>query len=327
MNLLPFEKEEKTILIKKKSETNPKYGCKPEERKTDEMIDYGVVVINKPKGPTSHQASSYVKGILKIKKAGHSGTLDPRVTGVLPVALGRGTRIVQALLPAGKEYIAIIHFHRDINHEKLKKVLEEFRGKIKQLPPIKSNVKRQWRFRNIYYLETLEIKEKDVLIRVGCEAGTYIRKLAHDIGKSIGTGAHMLQLIRTKAGPFNDNEMYTLQDLTDAFYYYEKENNDNYLRKIIKPVESGVQHVLKIWVIDSAVNSMCHGADLKIPGISKLESGIGQNKKTAIMTLKNELIAIGTSKLSSDEIMKSEKGIAVRTEHVFMLPGVYTKIS
>ena len=137
----------------------------------------------------------------------------------------------------------------------------------------------------------------------------------------------MLQLIRTKAGPFNDNEMYTLQDLTDAFYYYEKENNDNYLRKIIKPVESGVQHMLKIWVIDSAVNSMCHGADLKIPGISKLESGAEQNKKIAIMTLKNEIVAMGTARMGSSDIMKSEKGIAVRSEHIFMLPGVYPKIN
>ena len=176
-NLLPFERTQRKILIRQEAETNHDFGCIPEERKTEEIINYGVVNIDKPKGPTSHQVSDYVQKILSISKSGHSGTLDPAVTGVLPIALGNATRVVEALLKAGKEYVAVMHIHREAEEAKLRKTCDSFIGKIQQLPPIKSAVKRQLRTRSIYYLEILEIDNRDVLFRVGTEAGTYIRKL------------------------------------------------------------------------------------------------------------------------------------------------------
>ena len=316
-NLLPFEKIKRKILIKKEAEG--KSGCNPEDRKTEEIVDYGVVNIDKPKGPTSHQVSDYVQRILGIKKAGHSGTLDPAVTGVLPVALGRATRIVQALLTTGKEYVGIMHLHKEVEEEKLRELIKNhFTGKIRQIPPLKSSVRRVERTREIYYFEILEAEGKDILFKVGCEAGTYIRKLCFDLGKKLGTGAHMAELRRTKAGPFTEETLFTLQDLIDAFYYYKNENNDKYLRKIIQPVENAVEHLPKIWVLDNAIESLCHGIDLKMPGISRLNSEIKNDDIVALMTLKNELIALGTAKAASEEILKKGKGIAVRTEKVFM---------
>lgn len=327
-NKLPFELIEYSILIKKPSETSEKYGCIPEERKTEDIIEYGIINLDKPKGPTSHQVSAYVQKILGISKSGHSGTLDPGVTGILPVALGRATRIVQTLLPAGKEYICLMHIHKKTDETLLRKVLDDFLGKIRQVPPIKSSVKRVERTREIYYLEILEIHDQDILFRVGCQAGTYIRKLCDDIGKKLGCGAHMAELRRTKAGPFREDEsLSTLQDLTDAFYYYKKENNGKFIRKIILPIESAVSHLPKIWILDTTADSLCHGADLKIPGISKLNDKINLNDCAAVMTLKNELVAIGTAKMSSEEIMKNDKGVAVKIEKVFMQPGTYPRIS
>lgn len=327
-NKLPFELIEYKILIKKPSETSEKYGCAPEERKTEDIIEYGIVNLDKPKGPTSHQVSAYVQKILGISKSGHSGTLDPAVTGILPIALGRATRIVQTLLPAGKEYICLMHIHKKIEESLLRKVLDDFIGKIRQVPPIKSSVKRVERTREIYYLEILEIQDQDILFKVGCQAGTYIRKLCDDIGKKLGCGAHMAELRRTKAGPFKEDEsLSTLHDLTDAFHYHKNENNDKFIRKLILPIEYAVSHLPKIWVLDTTVDSLCHGADLKIPGISKLNDKINLNNGVAIMTLKNELIAIGTAKMNSEEIMKNEKGVAVKIEKVFMQPGTYPRIS
>lgn len=326
-NKLPFELMEYKILIKKPSETSEKYGCAPEERKTEDIMEYGIINVDKPKGPTSHQVSAYVQKILGISKSGHSGTLDPAVTGVLPVAIGRATRIVQTLLPAGKEYICLMHIHKKIEEKNLRKVLDCFIGKIRQVPPIKSSVKRVERTREIYYLEILEIQDQDILFKVGCQAGTYIRKLCDDIGKKLGCGAHMAELRRTKAGPFNEGTLFTLQDLTDAVYYCKNENNDKYIKKIIQPIENAVARLPKIWVLDTTVDSLCHGSDLKIPGINKLNDKIIFNDMVAIMTLKNELIAIGTAKMNSDEIMKNEKGIAVKIEKVFMQPGTYPRIS
>ena len=324
--LLPFEKTKRTILIKKEAETSPKFGKKAEERTVEELIDYGIINIDKPAGPTSHQVSAYVQKILEIKKSGHSGTLDPQVTGCLPVATGRATRVVQALLTSGKEYICLMHVHADIEEYQLRKVVSEFVGKIKQLPPIKSAVKRQWRFRKIYYIEILDIEGREVLFKVGSEAGTYIRKLVHDIGEKLGCGAHMAELRRSKAGPFKEDTLVTLQDLADAYYYWKEQKNEAFIRHCIKPIEFAVSHLPKVWIFDTTVDSLCHGINLKVPGIAKMESDIERDQQVAIMTLKEELVAIGIAKMSSKEMMELDKGIAVTSDKVFMLPGTYPRM-
>ncbi len=323
---LPFEKINRKLLLRRKAKTDQKFGCKPEERPVETLIDFGIANINKPKGPTSHQVSAYVQKILGIKKSGHSGTLDPKVTGVLPVALGRGTRIVQTLLPAGKEYVCIMHMHKEVGEKKTRETIKSFVGNIKQIPPLRSSVKRQERIRKVYYIKILEIEEKDVLFIVGCQAGTYIRKLCHDIGKALGVGAHMAELIRTKAGPFNDNGMITLQDLADALWHYRNENNEKYIRHCIKQIEAAAIHLPKVFVLDTTVDTLCHGSDLKVPGISLVESDIQMGESVAIMTLKGELVAIGTAKMISKDMIKKEKGVAVTTDKVFMIPGTYPKI-
>jgi len=326
-NLLPFEKLKREIFLRREAETSPKFGLKPEERSTEDLIQYGVVNIDKPRGPTSHQVSAYVQQIAGLSKSGHSGTLDPHVTGVLPIAFGKATKVVQALLTAGKEYVCVMHIHKEVEEAQLRKACEEFVGRIKQLPPIRSAVKRQERFRKIYYLDIIEIEEKDVLFRVGCQAGTYIRKLCHDIGVKLGVGAHMAELRRTKAGPFSEStNLITLQDLKDAFWYHANEKDDTRLRRCVMPIEKAVEHLSKVWVIDTAVNTICHGANLKVPGISKVESEIQMDELVAVMSLKGELVAFGEAKMISKDMAKAERGIAVRVDRVFMERGTYPKI-
>ncbi len=326
MNSLPFEAIKRTILVKKEAETSPKFGKAPQQRTVPELLAYGIIDLNKPDGPTSHQVTSYVKEILKVSKAGHSGTLDPGVTGVLPIAIGKATRIVQSLLTAGKEYICLMHLHKDVLEHEIRKVCSEFIGKIRQKPPLKSAVKRVEREREIYYFDILEIDGRDVLFKVGTQAGTYIRKLVHDIGLKIG-GAHMQELRRTKAGPFNeDTNLVALQDLADAFWFWNNEKNEKYIRYCILPMEKAVDHLPKVWVMDTTVDAICHGASLAIPGIAKFESGINHGDAVAIMTLKNELVAVATAKMNSEEILQSSKGIVAISSQVFMEPGVYPKV-
>lgn len=323
MGKLPFERIEREILVKIDAKTNDSLGCKPSERKTEEIVEFGIVNVDKPKGPTSHQVSDHVQKILHIKKSGHSGTLDPAVTGVLPTALGHGTRIVQALLKAGKEYVCVMHLHAEVPEDKIRKVCKKFVGKNMQRPPIKSAVKRVMRARQVYYLDILEIEGKDVLFNVGCEAGTYIRVLCHQIGQALDTGAHMAELRRTKAGPFKEDTLVTLQELRDAFYYWKEEDNDKFLRHCIQPIENAVSHLPKIWVLDTTISSMLHGIDLKVPGISKLHSGIEPDQTIAVMSLKDELVALGTARMNSQKILTEEKGLAVETHKVFMKEGSY----
>jgi H/ACA ribonucleoprotein complex subunit 4 len=143
------------------------------------------------------------------------------------------------------------------------------------------------------------------------------------MGLRLGTGAHMAELRRTKVGPFDESTKVTLQELADAFWYYKNEGNDKLLRKYIQPVENAIKHIPKIWVLDTTVNPLCHGVDLKVPGISKLESGIERDDEVAVMTLKNELIGIGIARMTSEQILNEQKGIAVKMNKVFMNPELY----
>lgn len=323
---LPFEKIEREIFVRRDFKSDPKFGMDPNKRPIEEHLQYGIVNIDKPKGPTSHQVSAYVQKIFKIDKAGHSGTLDPKVTGVLPVALNKVTKVVQALLPAGKEYVCVMHLHDDYEEEKIREVCESFIGRIKQMPPLKSAIKRQERYRKIYYFNVLEIKGRDVLFQVGCQAGTYIRKLAHDIGVKLGTGAHMAELRRTKAGPFNESTLCSLQDVTDAVWRYKEKGDESLLRKYVQPVEKAIEHLPKVWILDSSVSTIAHGANLKVPGVTRVHSDIQVDELIAIMTEKGELVAFGKAKMISKDMIKEERGIAVILERVFMERDVYPKI-
>lgn len=321
---LPFEKANRETLVKTDSYTNKTYGCMPEERTTKELLRNCVICLNKQQGPSSHQVADYAKRILDAKKLGHGGSLDPNVTGVLPIAVDDATRIMQVMLKGGKEYVALMYIHSNVSEEDIKNTINKFIGRIKQIPPVRSAVKRQERTRNVYYFEVLEIKGRYVLFKIGCEAGTYIRKIIDQFGRELNTGANMQQLVRTKAGPFNDNEWYSLTDLKDAYSFY-CEGDDSRLRQIIKPIEYAVKHLPKVYVFDSAVDNLCHGSQLYVNGISKMESGINQGSMVAVMTLKDELIFTGNAAMNSEEMMKSKKGLAVKTSKVFMKPGTYPK--
>ncbi len=312
-------------LIKSKSKTNPDYGCDPYERPIEEHISKGVINLDKPSGPSSHEVDSWVKRILHVNKTGHGGTLDPKVTGVLPIGIDAATRVSQLLLPAGKEYVCLMTMHKEMPEGQVYEIFDQFTGKIYQTPPVKSAVKRELRVRTIYYATIYEIKGKDVLFRVGCEAGTYIRTLCHDIGEALGCGAHMAELRRTRAGPFNErnDDLVNLHDLTDAYHFWVEDGDESYLRNAIKPMEVAADHLPQIFIKDSAVEAICQGAKLAAGGISMLSKGIKRGDLVAIKSLKGELVASGIALASTEEIMNADSGLVVNTNKVFMQPGVY----
>lgn len=314
--------------FKQEADTDFDYGCRPSERSIEEHINRGIINIDKPSGPTSHEIDLWVKNILHVSKTGHGGTLDPKVTGVLPVALNTATKSLQLLLLSPKEYVCLMRLHKPLDDDLIISILEEFTGKIYQVPPVKSAVKRDLRVRTIYEVKLLEIRDgQDVLFRVKCESGTYIRKYCHDIGEALGCGAHMAELRRTMAGSFAEDEtLTTLHDVTDAFYFYKQDGDEKYLRNIIQPMEYTTRYVKKIYVKDSAVDAICHGADLASSGIVKLNNEIHENNTVAVMTLKDELLAVGQSLYSADEILSIDTRIVVDIQKVFILPNTYPKM-
>ena len=313
--------------FKQDADTDYNYGCRPNERSIEEHINKGIFNIDKPSGPTSHEVDNWVKNIMHVSKTGHGGTLDPKVTGVLPVAMNTATKSLQFLLLSPKEYVCLMRLHKPVDEERIIEVLDEFTGKIYQIPPVKSAVKRELRVRNIYQIKLLEIRDKqDVLFRIKCESGTYIRKYCHDIGEVLGCGAHMAELRRTMAGSFEEDEsLTTLQDVTDAYHFWKEDGDESFLRDAIMPMERAADYLPKIVIKDSAVDAICHGADLANGGIASLADNIQKNDIVAIETLKGELVGAGNSLLTSNEILEADSGFAVNVNKVLMKPDTYPR--
>jgi len=322
----PWEIKRK-LLVKAEEETDQRYGCKPTERPIQDYIRFGVINLDKPAGPSSHEVTAWVKRLLSLGHAGHGGTLDPKVTGVLPVTLEEATKTVQALLVSGKEYVCVMRLHGAASKTKVKTVLDEFVGAIYQRPPLRASVKRRIRTRKIYDLDLLELVERNVLFKVGCEAGTYIRKLCYDVGEVLGVGAHMQELRRTRAGPFTETEnMVTLHDIAYLQAKWQETKDENAIRRFIQPMEKVVELVPKIVIRDSAVDAICHGANLAAPGVLSIETGIKPNDTVAVMTQKSEGVALSKALVSSEDIVKMNHGLVAKTMRVLMPRGVYPKM-
>lgn len=245
---------------------------------------------------------------------------------MLPVALEKATRILQVFLTAGKEYVCVLRLHGAPDLKRVKETIHEFVGEIYQRPPLRSSVKRRLRTRKIYFIKVLEVSPPYVLMRIGCEAGTYIRKLCYDIGEVIGTGAHMEELRRTRTGPFVEDSAVDLYELVDAFARWREEGDESGVRKVVRPLEEALDLLPKAVVRDSAVDAICHGAHLAVPGIVAVSSGVSRGDLVAITTLKGEAVALGEAVMSTEEILDADRGIAVLTRRVVMEPGTYPRM-
>jgi len=249
------------------------------------------------------------------------------VTGVLPTALEEATKVVQALLLTGKEYVCVMRLHSGALEDQIKAVLREFEGTIYQRPPIRASVKRRLRTRKIYYLNLLETGGRSVLFKVGCEAGTYIRKLCYDLGEALGCGAHMQELRRTRVGPFVEDEgLVTLHDVSYMFTEWQETRDESLLRKFIYPMEKSLELLPKIYIRDSAVDAVCHGAHLAAPGVLSLDMEIKPNDAVAIFTQKREAVALSKALATTGEILRMDHGLVAKTQRVLMPRGVYPKM-
>lgn len=249
------------------------------------------------------------------------------MTGVLPITLEESRKIVQALLYSGKEYVCVMKLHASEQEERIREILKEFENTIYQRPPLRSSVKRQLRIRQIYYIDFIEMEERNVLFKVGCEGGTYIRKLCYDIGELLGHGAHMQELRRIRAGPFveNENQFVTLHEVAYTFSQWKKNKEDSLLKQFIQPLENTLTLIPKIVIRDSAVDAICHGAALAAPGVLSVETGIRKDSPIVISTLKGEAVALASADVSSDEILTINYGIVAKPKRIIMPMGTYPK--
>ncbi|MCI4371176.1 MAG: RNA-guided pseudouridylation complex pseudouridine synthase subunit Cbf5 [Thermoplasmata archaeon] len=303
-----------------------KYGTRPEDRSIEERIRVGVAIVDKPAGPTSHQVSAWVRDMFHVSKAGHSGTLDPRVTGVLPVALADATRAVEAVLAGDKEYVGAMQLHQDVEERRVRAMLARFVGDIYQIPPVRSAVKREQRTRRVHELEPLEVDGRNVLFRVRCESGTYIRTLCADIGDALGVGANMTDLRRTRTASFTEADARPLHAFRDALVEWKEDADPAPLRGLLRPIEDLLRHLPRIVIKDTAVDAICHGANLAVPGVAKLSPHIRRGDLVGVYTGKGEAVALSKALMTTDEIVIAKSGVCADTGRVLMEPGTYPKL-
>ncbi len=302
------------------------WGTRPEDRSLEQRLRWGVFIADKPQGPTSHQVSAWVRDMAGAARAGHGGTLDPRVTGVLAVALNEATRALDALLAGDKEYVAVLQLHQDVDRARVEAMMARFVGSIYQMPPVRSAVKRELRARAVYEFALLEFEGRFALVRVRCESGTYIRTLAVDLGDALGVGAHLLELRRTRTGPFTERDARPLVALRDTFEVWRAEGREEPLRALLLPMERLLEPLPKIVVKDTAVDAICHGADVHVPGVAMLSPDLRRGQVAAVLTGKGEGVALATAKLTAEEIATAKSGVAADTKRVLMEPGTYPRL-
>ncbi len=312
----------RTRHVRRRCRTDPAFGCAPEERSLCRYVEWAVVPLDKPAGPTSRRVADGVARLLHASRAGHGGTLDPKVTGVLPVLLGRSTRVASLLLGCDKAYMGRLRLHGQVPDRELERGLARFRGVIRQVPPRRSAVKRQPRERTVHRFEVTDRDGPDVGFLADVEGGTYIRKLAHDLGEHLGCGAHMTELRRTRAGAIGLEECATLEELAEAVESAEG-GDEKAFRRLVWPVEQVVARLVpRLWVDDGAVQSLCTGYPLAAPGVAELED-FGEGQTVAVMTLKGELIGTGRTEADSERALRADRGVVVRLQQVLMEPGTY----
>ena len=304
-------------------------GHSPLKRPLREYLSYGCINLDKPANPSSHEVVAWIKRILRVEKTGHSGTLDPKVTGCLIVCIDRATRLVKSQQSAGKEYVAIVRLHGAVESQhKVARAIETLTGALFQRPPLIAAVKRQLRIRTIYESKLVEYDAARHLgvFWVSCEAGTYIRTLCVHLGLLLGVGGHMQELRRVRSGALDEtNGLVTMHDVLDAQWVFDNQKDEGYLRRVVRPLEVLLTGFKRVVVKDSAVNAICYGAKLMIPGLLRFADDVNVNDEVVIMTTKGEAVAVGIALMTTSVMATVDHGTVAKIKRVIMERDTYPR--
>ncbi|XP_046566310.1 H/ACA ribonucleoprotein complex subunit DKC1-like [Haliotis rubra] len=304
-------------------------GCSPLKRPIEDYVRSGVINLDKPANPSSHEVVAWIKRILRVEKTGHSGTLDPKVTGCLIVCVERATRLVKSQQGAGKEYVCIFKLHSVVEDQKrVKQTIEGMTGALFQRPPLISAVKRQLRIRTVYECKMTEYDQEKAMgiFWVSCEAGTYIRTMCVHLGLFLGVGGQMQELRRVRSGIQSEKEgMVTMHDVMDAQWAYDHHKDEEYLRRVIRPLESLLISHKRIIMKDTAINAVCYGAKIMLPGVLRYDDGIEVNDEIVIITTKGEAVALAIAQMTTAVISTCDHNVVAKIKRVIMERDTYPR--
>lgn len=317
-------------------------GAKPEV--------HGVLNINKPAGMTSHDVVDAVRKILGIRRVGHTGTLDPQATGVLPLCVGRATRIAQYLTQADKEYVMTLCLgittdtldaagkqtgrveEVRVRREEVEAVLPRFVGEIQQVPPLFSakkvrgerlyrlarrgeQVERQPITVRIYALDLEGFAPPFVTLKMRCSKGTYARSLCDDIGRALGCGGHLHALTRTRSGRFSLEGILTLEVL-------ERRVREGRLGEVLIPVADALAHLPAVRVAPEAGRLILHGSDLTAGLVVQFPAGIARGVLVRVLGYRKQLLSLAETTVASPDFPASEPTRVV-LHPVRVFPGAF----
>jgi predicted rRNA pseudouridine synthase len=278
------------------------------------------LLVDKPRGPSSHQVTAWVRDLLGVPSAGHAGTLDPNVSGLLWVGVGPALKLIPLLLEMPKRYIAILRLHGPAPDADVARVIAEFTGPVFQTPPVRSAVKRERRVRTIHRLELLEREDDRLLVDIVADSGTYVRTLAVDLGEALGVDAHMEELRRTGTGPFTEEAAVTLAQLADAVHA-ARAGRPEFLLALLHPMAEVARDFPNVVLRESAASAVAHGADLASGGIADAPTAFAKGASVVLVRSDGELVAVGTALVDRDELRAHKHGWVIDATRVLVDPA------
>jgi len=313
------------IMLDSAAKTDTDVGKIPDARSVEERLNSGFILLDKPAGPSSHQVASWARDLFELERLGHGGTLDPFATGVLPLMAGKSMKLTKKILSHNKTYICVFRFASEPDADTLDEVITKMTGRIFNVPPEISAVKIQVRSRRIFKFEKLDTKNSQMVARIECEAGTYIRTMARDMGLLLGMKVELKELRRESSGVFTLDDCVTLQQLADAYWLWKELDQPEALLRIIHPIEKLLLDYPSATVKDSAAAAISHGAPLLRPGIVSIDSSISEGRDLVINTMKGETVGIVKLNVASDSVKEMESGEIARPSMVLLDQDLYPK--
>ena len=314
-----------TIILDDAAVTDDAIGAYPDQKTIEQRLESGFFLLDKGAGPTSHQVAAWVRDMLELPRLGHGGTLDPFATGVLPLMSGKAMRLTKQILEHDKTYIAVFQFKNEIEQDALDAVMEQLTGRIYNVPPEISAVRVQVRTRKVHDFTLLDQSAKRIVARIRCEAGTYIRTMARDMGLFLDQPVELKELRREDSGRFSLDDCVQLHDIADAIWLWKECNEGEALLRMLHPTEKLLAGLPRIVVKDSAVAALAHGAPLLRPGIVSIPSNLSSGQNILVTSLKGEAVCFVKVNCDSESITNMEKGEIARPSAVLMSDDVYPR--
>jgi H/ACA ribonucleoprotein complex subunit 4 len=283
------------------------------------------LLVDKPRGPTSHQVAAWVRDLLGVERAGHAGTLDPHVSGLLWVGVGPALKLLPLLLDFPKRYVGVIELHGRVPAAKLAAVLAEFQGPIFQTPPVRSAVRRERRIRTIYRLTLLEREGPHLLVDVTAESGTYIRSLAVDLGEALGVGAHLAELRRTGTGPFKEEQATSLHALADDVSSARAGSPEALLRQL-HPIEEIRREFPQVLLKPGAAAAVAHGAGVARGGIRSISRPFPEGARVILIAPDGAFLGVGEARVASERFSSTPHGWVIESRRVMVDSADYERL-